>query len=289
MKVARDGFHGGLRSCFERHQIGLFFLLTFGLSWYPWYGGLGAEVLALGPSVAAIVIVVSVNGTSGLADLLRPFLRWRVGLRWWAIAVFGVVVLYLAGVGVNLVLGGELPPFTIIREEARLLPVYLFLVVLAPWNDPVGEEFGWRGFALPRLQASRGPLVASLTLGTVWGLWHLPTFFAPSGVLAAMYAAVGLAFLVPYTVTTIANSIIMTWLYNRTGGSALVAGIVWHAATIFWAPILLSDGSLAAAADGTHLPTIGPQLYLSVAAVLAIAALVLVIATRGRLGLDGST
>lgn len=178
----------------------------------PWYAGLGAEVLAVGPSVAAFAIALSVGGIDELRDPLRPFLRWRVGLRWWAMAVFGVVLLHLAGLSASLALGGEMPPITMIREELHRLPLNLVLVVPAPWNGPVGEEFGWRGFALPRLQDKHGPLVASPILGTAWGILHLPTFFAPTGVLGALYATLGMGFIVPYTATTIANSIITTWL-----------------------------------------------------------------------------
>lgn len=275
-----------MRSFVERNQVSLFFLLAFVFSWYPWYAGMGAEVLAIGPSVAAFLIVGIAGRGAGLAALLRPFIRWRVGFRWWVIAILGSAILYLIGVGVHLAAGGEMPRFTMIRNELGLLPLYLVLVVLAPWNGPVGEEFGWRGLALPRLQSSLGPLAASLIIGAIWGIWHLPTLFAPLGVLAALKAALGIGFIAIYTATTIANSIIMTWLYNRTKESALIAGIVWHGATNFWAPIILSESSLAAAGEGTDLPTIQPALYLAVTGVLAAAALLLVIATRGRLGLD---
>jgi membrane protease YdiL (CAAX protease family) len=196
-----------------------------------------------------------------------------------------MAAIYLIGLVAHLVLGGEMPPFTMVRGEFRLIRLYLFLVVLVPWNGPVGEEFGWRGFSLPRHQSSRGPLTASLIIGSVWGIWHLPTFFSPMGVLAAMTSALGVIFIVPYTATTIASSIFMTWLCNKTKKSALIAGIVWHAASNFWAPVLLSDSSLVAAREGTHLPTIAPGLYLSVTAVLVVAAGLLVIATKGELGL----
>ena len=125
--------------------------------------------------------------------------------------MFGAAVLYLIGLGVHLILGGESPPFIMIREELNLIPLYLILVVLMPWNGPVGEEFGWRGFVLPRLQNKYGPLAASLIIGTVWGIWHLPTFFAPQGVIGAIAATVGMVFIIPYTLGTIANSIFMTW------------------------------------------------------------------------------
>lgn len=195
-----------------------------------------------------------------------------------------MAILYLIGLGIHLLLGGAPPPFTMIREELYLVPLYLVLVVLMPWNGPVGEEFGWRGYALPRLQDRYGPLTASLVIGTVWGVWHLPTFFAPLGVLSALVSAVGLVFIIPYTLTTIANSIFMTWLYNKTKASALIAGIIWHAAINFWAPLILSDSSLVAAREGTHLPTIAPALYMTVAVVLVAAAIMLLITTKGELG-----
>jgi membrane protease YdiL (CAAX protease family) len=175
-----------------------------------------------------------------------------------------------------------------LREELRLIPLY-FLVVLMPWNGPVGEEFGWRGYALPRLQNKYGPIIASLVIGVIWGVWHIPDFYAPMGVLSSMVSAVGLIFIIPYTFTTIAQSLFMTWLYNKSKGSALIAGIVVHAGTNFWAPIILSDSSLVAAREGTHLPTIVPALYMTVVAVMVVAAFILVIATKAKLGYSNDT
>jgi hypothetical protein len=114
----------------------------------------------------------------------------------------------------------------------------------------------------------------------------LPDFFAPLGVISALVAALGMGFLIPYTLGTIANSIFITWLYNKSKASALIAGIVWHAAIDFWAPILLSDSSLVAAREGTHLPTVAPNLYLTVLAVQVVVAILLVVATRGQLGFN---
>ena len=225
-----------MKTFINKYQISIFFILTFIFSWFPWYAGIAPEVMAMGPSIAAFIIVLIVGGKRGFVDLVRPFGRWRASLKLWAIAIFGPAVLYLIGLGVYLLLGGEAPPFIMIREELNLIPLYLVMVVLMPWNGPVGEEFGWRGYALPKLQNKYGPLIASLVIGTVWGIWHLPSFFAPQGVVGAIAATVGMIFIIPYTLGTIANSIFMTWLYNKSKASALIAGIIWHAAINFWAP-----------------------------------------------------
>ena len=273
-----------MKTFINRYQISIFFALTFILSWFPWYAGIAPEVMTMGPSIAAFIVVLILGGWRGFVDLLRPFGRWRASLGIWALAIFGSGILYLIGLGVHLLMGGEAPPFIMIREELNLIPLYLVMVVLMPWNGPVGEEFGWRGYALPKLQNKYGALIASLIIGTIWGIWHLPSFFAPQGVVGAIAAKIGMVFIIPYTLGTIANSIFMTWVYNKSKASALIAGIVWHAAINFWAPVLLSDSSLVAAREGTHLPTIAPNLYLTVLAVQVVVAVVLVIVTKGKLG-----
>ena len=178
--------------------------------------------------------------------------------------------MYLLGVLIYWIATKEYPPFTMIRDELHLIPLYLVLVVLMPWQGPVGEEFGWRGYMLPCLQGKFGPLLASILIGSFWGFWHLPVFFAGQAVIPAMVDSVGFIFVIPYVLGTIANSVFMSWLYNRSRGSALIAGIVWHAATNFWAPVLLSNSSLVAARQGIDLPTIPSSLYLIVLAVQVI-------------------
>jgi membrane protease YdiL (CAAX protease family) len=273
-----------MKTFINRYQFIIFILLTFVLSWFPWYAGIAPEVLAMGPSIAAFIVVLVVGEKRGFVDLLRPFGRWRGSLGLWGIAIFGPAILYLIGLGVYLLFGGQVPPFTMIREELNLVPLYLVIVVLMPWNGPIGEEFGWRGYALSKLQNKYGPLIASLVIGSIWGVWHLPSFFAPQGVIGAIAASLGMVFLIPYVLGTIANSIFMTWLYNKSRASALIAGIVWHAAINFWAPVLLSDSSLVAAREGIQLPTIAPILYLTVLAVQVVGAIMVVMVTKGKLG-----
>lgn len=273
----------------KKHDLILFMAITFIISWFPWYAGLGNEVMTMGPSLAALLVTVIIYGRKGLKDLIVPFLRVRNRFTFFWIALLGPGIIYVAAIGVHRIAGGELPPFIMILEEWKLLPLYLLFVVLMPWNGPIGEEIGWRGFALSRLQNKIGALRASLFIGIIWGVWHLPTFFHSMGVTGVLAGHYGiLLFLLIYTLGTVSNSIFMTWLYNKSRGSALIAGVVWHAFTNFWAPVLLSDSSLTAAQEGTHLPTIAPDLYLVVIIALCAGAAIIAILTRGRLGLAPS-
>jgi hypothetical protein len=126
-------------------------------------------------------------------------------------------------------------------------------------------------------------LVASLIIGSLWGFWHLPDFFNPTSVQASL----GLGFLIPFVLGTMSNSIIMTWLYNRAKASALVAGIIWHAATDFWGPMFLADFSIAAGSEGTV--TVNQTLYAIVLAILALTAITLTLMTKGKLGYTESS
>jgi membrane protease YdiL (CAAX protease family) len=276
-----------MKAFFRKFELFFFLLFTLLFSWFPWYVGIAPEVMAMGPSIAAFIVILIVGGKKGFVELVRPFGRWRAEVSLWAVAIFGPAVLYLIGLGFFVLFGGQAPPFTMLREELNLIPLYLIMVVLMPWNGPVGEEFGWRGYLLPKFQKQYGPLLASILIGVIWGFWHLPSFFAPQGVVGVLTDSIGLVFIPLYALGTLANSIFMTWLYNRTNRSALLAGIIWHAAINFWAPVLLSDSSLVAAREGTHLPTIAPALYLTVLVAQVVGAIALGIVTGWKLGHRG--
>ena len=123
-----------------KYQISTFFALTFVLSWFPWYMGVAPDVLTTGPSLTAFILVFIIGGRQGFVDLMRPFGRWRASLGLWGLAIFGIAALYLTGLGIHPLLDDDPPSFTMIREELNLIPLYLVMVVLMPWNGPVGEE-----------------------------------------------------------------------------------------------------------------------------------------------------
>jgi membrane protease YdiL (CAAX protease family) len=218
----------------------------------------------LGPALAALGVTAYESGGAGLRTLLAQLLRWRVRPIWYAVALGGPLLLTLAIVVLYLATGGVLPASVPLPLPLPLL-LLLFFVYVGLFRGGLDEELGWRGYALPRLQARYGALTASLILGMFWACWHLPSWFLPDSTQA------GLSFPV-FLVSVVATSIMFTWLYNSTGGSLLLI-ILLH--TIFdicttgpWA------GALMAAHNGVY--GVDPLLILMVLeVVLALSVVVL--------------
>jgi membrane protease YdiL (CAAX protease family) len=168
------------------------------------------------PSISALVVTAYTGGTAGVRDLLARLLRWRVGLRWYLTVLLGIPALSLAAAALGAWLSGETLKFDPGHWHLALYPLLIGLVVDP---GPLGEELGWRGFALPRLLAGRSALSASLILGLIWGLWHLPAFFF-SGLPQNQLS------IVAFLVGTIALSVLMTWVFQNTGGSVLLSVLI---------------------------------------------------------------
>jgi membrane protease YdiL (CAAX protease family) len=265
-----------IRASLQRHSLLLFLALTILISWLPWYSG-GAGLLVFGPSLAGVIVIAVVYGKAGLRDLTQRALRWRVGAGWWAIALFLPALLTLISIGINASLGGKIPGFTFFRQEWVLAPVF-FLSTLV--GGPLGEEFGWRGFALPKLQGKWGPWIASLIIGTGWGLWHLPQFLLPG----SFHAQIGIGLLPVYVAGEIVLSIFMTWIYNKTRSSLLLAGFIFHNADNFWGVTLVTEVTMTSAFQEAASPPLDLQLWGVSIAVGVLASLILLAATKGQLG-----
>jgi uncharacterized protein len=205
---------GGIKGLFTRNPLVAFFVLAFAFSWWAVPAG---EFLPFGPLVAALVVLAIVQGRSGLADLGRRMLRWRVGVRWYVLAIAIPLGATLAALGLNLALGSPVSALDGLDPWYLLIGLF-FLRLINPLDGPMGEEPGWRGFALPRLQANRSPLVATLILGLIVAAWHLPLVFLPGEDLAPIFL-----------LGTVAITFMYTWIFNHTGGSVLMT-IVAHSA-----------------------------------------------------------
>lgn len=260
----------------KHHAFIVFVVLAVLISWFPWVMN-GTGFLVFGPSIAGIIVIAMTSGKEGLRDLGQRALRWRVGFLWWMVALFFTGVILFFSITINTALGGGLPGFAFFRLEWQWIPVFFLLTLI---GGPLGEEFGWRGFALPNLQRKYGPMVASIIIGIVWALWHLPLFFQPDSI----HAQIGLELLPVYVLGEIVLAIIITWVYNKTGGSLLVGGIILHNADNFWATTLLTEDTMTSSFQGGALSQLDTQLYILSAVVGVMVVLILAAATRWQLG-----
>ena len=222
--------------------------------------GIAVELAAVGPSLAAILVAWRMPGAGGARSLFRQFRHWRVHPIWYLIALLLPIPILLAADVIWMALGRQslvwltVPgaiPFTI---GAALVP-------------PLGEEFGWRGFAQPRLQRRLGALWAAVIVGILWSTWHIWPVFVPGGSKLFLPSDVAQTY-----IRLISTAVIYAWIYNSTGGS-LPAVMVAHAAHN------IDSGFIpGASVDPTHLgPLLGALCY-------AVAAIVIVLATnRGTL------
>jgi len=185
---------------------------------------------ALSASLAAIVLVLVEGRKGGLRELLRRGLIWRVGIRWWIFALFYAIVPSVAALYLYQLLGGPAVDWSGLEPLYTIVPSFIFLTLAAG----IGEEFGWRGFLLPRLQARHNALVSGLIVGVAWAAWHVPLFFIEGTSQYEQGLAGGLLpAILGYAVFVIVQSVQFTWLFNNTRGSVLLAA-VFHGASNAW-------------------------------------------------------
>lgn len=175
----------------------------------------------LAPVLAAIIVTRIADGAEGLRDLLRRMIRWRGSLLWVLVAAFSPLVAFGIAAAIVVFAMEETPPDLGLLGELPYLP-YLGLGGWIFWLLTVGlgEESGWRGYALPKLQASMSAISASLIVTLWWVLWHLPRFFYFDGFLDQGFSALPL-----FAQQLLLLSILLTWLYNSGRGSILAAAL----------------------------------------------------------------
>lgn len=193
-----------------------------------------AQLGALSASLAAIVLVVIEGRKGGLRELLGRALIWRVGIQWWIFALFFMIIPSVASLYLYHLLGGPAVDWSGLEPLYTVVPMFIFLTIAAG----LGEEFGWRGFLLPRLQSRHNALVAGLIVGVAWAIWHIPLFFIKGTSQYEQQLQSGLLPVVlGYAIFVIAQSVQFTWLFNNTKGSVLLAA-VFHGASNAWAGYL---------------------------------------------------
>jgi membrane protease YdiL (CAAX protease family) len=250
----------------ESDSLTAFFAATHTVSWILWVPMalssqgflsiqispiLGIMLGGMSPSLVAIVLTAVEGGRNGLRDLLGRLLRWRVAVQWYALVLFAPAVLMVCALVINAVLEATTLRLPTVGNWAAVLALFVFTLL---FGGPLGEEIGWRGYALPRLQSRQSSLVASVVLGAVWGLWHLPLFWIEGSLQAGIPATW-------FVASIVAESIVYTWVYNHTRGSLLPV-CLFHAAINTWAKLIL----LPALAAGLRplLLAFGAEVVLAV-------------------------
>jgi membrane protease YdiL (CAAX protease family) len=234
---------------------------------------------SLGPALAAILMSAAIGGWKEVKQLLRRMVQVRAAIQWYLVAVFLPLIASLVPV---LLFGGSAVVLGVLSARGA---IGLLVYVLATFIDmvlgsPIGEEPGWRGFALPRLQRRHGALKGSLLLAPLWAFWHLPLFFTVWG---AAYQTVGVLLgLLLFLFTVIGYTLVMTWVFNNTGGSLFLA-ILFHSAidsrSTFFAVLFpqTTGNPASASAAATFIE------LLTSAVVWGVIALLVVACTKGRL------
>jgi len=204
-----------LSNIVKRYPLVTFFVLAYALSW--WLAPLGGGLLPLGPLLAALIVVPLIDGKAGLKTWWHFITRRGGRLSWYITAVVLIVALNVAAVVLALLLGAAFPSAEAIASWPEALfivfPIYFILIAL-------GEETGWRGFAMPRLLEKHSPFTATLILGVLLAFWHLPlVVFSEEPFIATL----------PLVLITFAAQFILTWLGNQVEGKVLIAMLA-HAA-----------------------------------------------------------
>ena len=203
---------------------------------------------AFSVSLAGIILTAIVSGKAGLRKMFRKLLIWRVGIQWWVIALFAVAFIYLGGMFLVSLFNGVSLDLSHVGPIYMIIPLLLFATLT---HGGLGEELGWRGFLLPRLQVRYSALVSSIIIGILWGLWHTPLFliegipfyYELGQTYGVIPAVLGLSFLL-----TVPWSILLTWMYNHTKGSLLLV-CVFHGAEA-WKEYFVDPEMLAASEVG---------------------------------------
>ncbi len=258
----------------RRYPLAAFFILAYAISWGlslfaargalpfavpPVVALVGGLLYHFGPALAGIGVAAALAGRGGVRGLLRPLGRWRVGVGWYFFIALYPLTLRLAAVNLERPFGGPAPVFFDSQSLGLpaasplllALPIFLSTLILTG----VAEEIGWRGFALPRLQTRFSALIASLILAVLWAPWHYNPLNLP-----------GIRPVIPWhLLSVLAMTILMTWIYNNTRGSLLIA-ILFHACSNF------SDWVVPTtpAALGGSTVALTAQVVLNLAVALAL-------------------
>ncbi|MEZ4868554.1 MAG: CPBP family intramembrane glutamic endopeptidase [Caldilineaceae bacterium] len=281
-------FSGSIRNVLARYPLVAYFVLAFAGSWlclapmvlgqdglgflpysvpFGLYVALFLAASFTGPTLAALVVTAALEGKPGVKQFLRRYGQWRVGFWWYLLMLLGFPVIYFGAA--SLWMGGEALQ-ALGRQWGTFFTVYLAALLIFPGLLQWGEEPGWRGFAQTRLQGQVGALWASLVVGFLHGVWHLPNHLLIVGPPAA--GPFDLTHFAINTAIVMAITLLFTWVFNGGQQSILVA-VLTHASF-----------NAAQAWLATLLPNQPVQVGYTALIIIAVCAIAVVLLTKGKLG-----
>jgi membrane protease YdiL (CAAX protease family) len=261
----------------RQHPLLTYFILAFAGTWLPfapvWLGTRGLGLLPItppgelvlilfliatfaGPMLAAYIVTALEAGKAGVWQFMKRYAQVRVGWQWYALLLLGYPLLFALGVSLG---ESNLNVFAnLVKQWPLFFSIYLPAVVAGLIIPALGEEPGWRGFALPRLQKSYGPIVGTLILGSLHAVWHLPAYVVPG-----MMSTHGFEWSVFFwnSITIVASTVVWTWFFNKAKGS------------LFFAMLVHSVSNASGGYIVKLLPELHPNLWLFAALFIAVAAL----------------
>lgn len=235
----------------KKYSLVAYFILAYGVTWIieiplalSVQGVIQVQIPmkihylgAFGPMIAALIMLSLTEGWAGIRRLLSRWFKWRVEVRYYAFAILGPIAFFFLAVLIDRVVRGSWPDLSLLGE-ADYLPYVGPLGALLVWllTYGLGEETGWRGYALPHLQRRHSAANSTLILAVLWAFWHLPAFFYRD-----TYIEMGFLGFPVFLVSITFATMVFTWLYNSTRGSLLLV-ILFHA-FFNWLTVSESGGS----------------------------------------------
>jgi membrane protease YdiL (CAAX protease family) len=233
---------------------------------FPIYAALFLLSSFAGPTLSAVVVTDVLEGRAGLGRFFRRYVQWRVGVfpYLFVFLLYPLIWLFIAFVPL-----GIAPLKAVAAHPLTYFTVFLPALLIFPAIITWGEEPGWRGFALTRLQEQISPIPATLIVGLFHGLWHLPVFLLVGG--PAALGPFNLVSFLENTLLIMFIAFIWTWVFNVAGESILIAVLVHSSenASQAWVSSLIPSTPIVGYVEG---------------AVFVVIALAVILATRGRLG-----